>query len=163
MNYYILTQGTKSQDFSFIIKNGVVIQPDDNARNFIRQLFEITETKGTEISIENSSAKIIKHTNNYLIEVLTTNTDRLNRKISVELLLENYSQDKFTENDLGKIYFLLYDEQILVDENNWKNILNKLNIDLIKYKQKKKLKLITTITLILITLFIIIKYILKWK
>jgi hypothetical protein len=162
MNYYILTQGTKSQDFSFVVKNGQILQPDDNQREFIRNLFEITEKNGKLISSKVSQTKIIKHKNNYLIEVLTTNTDRLNRKIPVELLINSFSKNNLTNLDLNNIYIILVSEQIIVDESNWKNILFQLDNDIKKFKQTKNIKIVTGISIAFITIFLTLKFILKW-
>jgi hypothetical protein len=162
MNYYILTQGTKSQDFSFVVKNSEIIQPDDNQREFIRNLFDITEKNGKLISSKVSQTKIIKHKNNYLIEVLTTNTDRLNRKIPVELLINSFSNDNFTNSDLDKIYVILVSEQIIVDESKWKNIIFQIDNDLKKFKQINNIKIVAGISIGLVTIFLTLKFILKW-
>lgn len=162
MNYYILTQGTKSQDFSFIIKNGQVIEPDNNLRNSIHKLFEKVDNNGVKISKKNSNINIIKYQNNYLIETLTTNTDKLKRKIPVELLLENFKNDEFSKKDLVKIQTILKNETVLVDETDWENILFQLENDLKKFQQKKNIKIISGISLTIIAIFITLKYLLKW-
>ncbi len=162
MNYYILTQGTKSLDYSFMVKNGGIIEPNDKSRDFIRNLFILTEKNGKTISPKDSTTKIIKHKSNFLFEILTKNADRLNRKIPVELLIENYTQDSFTNSDLEKVYILLYNEKIEIEKNNWNSILNQLNIDLKLFQNKKNIKIVVCVSILLITLFITLKFILIW-
>lgn len=145
MNYYIVTQGTKSQDYSLVIKNSEILKTDDNERNVIHSLIQTTEERGTIISSRNSQSKITKHNNNYLIEVLTTNTDRLNRRIPVELLIESFSKNTFANKHLDDLYLILVTEEVEVDESNLKNIIFQIDSALRRYRKARYLKIATVI------------------
>ena len=158
MNYYIWSQGTKSQDFSFLNKNGQTIHSDDNERRSIHDLFRKVEVEGIEISKNNSNTKIIKYHKYFLFEVFTINTDRLERKIPVQLLIENYSKSYFSKRKLIDILTILRKETILVDEDNWKNILYQLEHDLNDFQRKKRLIIALVTIMVIIVIFTILKY-----
>ena len=153
MNYYILSQGTKSLDNSFLIFNGKIVDSVDINRSLIHKLFNETEKRGVIIRSSLKGTKIIKHKNNFLVEVLTTNTDRLNRKIPVELLLENYGIKSTNNIDLHKIYLLLQNEQIDVEVYNWIDILNQINRDLSRFNKKTNIKIILSILTLLVLFY----------
>ena len=164
MNYYILTQGTQSQDNSLIVENGKILSINDNEkRQNIIELFSVTEKKGTVISKNNSSIKITKRNNNFLIEILSDNTDKLNRRIPVELLLKNiFSSNEIDKTEFKNINILLKKEKIEIDDDKFSNILTQLEVDLKNHKRNSIIKLVVGFSFTIISVIIILKYLLKW-
>ncbi len=159
MNYYILTQGTKSDSFKLIIKNGKILESTNTEREGILKLFNSTEEKGKKINSIKSKINIIKHNKNFLIGIISTNTDRLDRKVPIDLLLENYNETSNSKNGLDEAYFLLSSNDVNVDESIWKSLIPQLNQDLQRFRKIKSIKLLIGLLLIIISTIVILKII----
>ena len=160
MQYYILTQGTKSNDCSFILNNGIPISRENTLRDLILNEFQKTDSKSKMIYNEDQQITIKKNKDDFLIELLSTNTDRLNRKIPVELLIKDYSVEIPLRIELKKMLKILKDEKIFLNERLWLDIPFLLDKS-VKNNQQKITKTIVFVLLaiaIIITLLILMKY-----
>lgn len=158
MVYYLLTQGTRSNEYSFIVNNGNVIDSRDKSRNEIIETFQTVDKKAKTINKENSEIKFKKFRDNYLIEVLTKNTDRLGRKIPVELLLVNYQNNIYIEKELSNINSILKLQNINLDEDGWLSIPLQLKecIDRNNEKRRRKYLIGASIALVFSSIIIIL-------
>lgn len=163
MLYYILTQGTKSSENSFILNNGEIVFSDDKSRDRILNEFKIFDSKSKLLYSKDQEIVIKKNRNNFLIEALTTNTDRVGRKIPVELLLKDYSTKTSLPNELLKINSLLQDENIILDQKLWLSIPSLIAQSLKKYHRNKKIKILLTVTALAIIIVLLISMLYEYK
>ncbi|MDO9552941.1 hypothetical protein [Rhodonellum sp.] len=157
MDYYIFSQGTKSSEYSLIIKNGQILSEDDTRRSCIKNLFEFTEKNGKVIKNKTFSAKILKSKNNVLIELWSINTDRVNRIVPVDLLISKSKNEKYSYLDVQNLYLLLSEENIKIDNNKLNSILSHLE----KTLNNNKLKISILIFLIVLFVIITLKYLIN--
>lgn len=158
MTYYILTQGTKSEEYSIILKNGSFLNPhkDEQEREKLKNIIYETEKRG---KIVDSKYQIIKYRSNYLFRFLTKNTDRIGRRVPVELLIINqkpFLKDANNESFL-KSYDLLEKENILVDESTWKDSLKLVSDQELSLKNRTRNFILFGIFIVIIILLILIK------
>lgn len=163
MLYYILTQGTKSSENSFILNNGEIVFSDDKSRDRILNEFKIFDSKSKLLYSKDQEIVIKKNRNNFLIEALTTNTDRVGRKIPVELLLKDYSTKTSLPNELLKINSLLQDENIILDQKLWLSIPSLIAQSLKNYHRNKKIKILLTVTALAIIIVLLISMLYEYK
>jgi hypothetical protein len=162
MNYNILTTGTKNSGFSFILENHEIINSGDeiNRRRIINKFNKIADNS-SDISQKKSKLKINKNKDNYLIKLITINKDEKGRFAPVELLLMNYEENIDSLTNLKKIHDILKNEGIILDKESWMNIPEEINNSQKLFNKKKRNRLILIITLSIITIIAITKFILN--
>lgn len=146
-----------------MVKNGTIIDTNDMQRDTILMLFEITEDKGTQLKSFISNKKIVRHKKNYLVEILSTNRDRMNRKIPIELLIENcdFSNSDISKSLISKIVNLLAAEDIKLERDDLNDILNQVSIDITRVRQVKRVKIVVGFAFALFSVLLTLKYLLK--
>ena len=153
MLYYLLTQGTKSSDYSFILENGKELLPGNKLRDLILNEFQGIDSRSKMIYNEDQTIIIRKNKDDFLIETYSSNTDRVNRKIPVELLIKDYSSKEISlKKELSNILDILKDEKIFLNEKLWFSIPFLINESVRNYHKKTR----NTILLVLLALTIII-------
>lgn len=158
MSYYILTQGTRSKNDSLIIRDGIVVSNNnENATKAILEKFVHTD-KGRKFKIYNNKkvVGIKRSSNNYLIEILSTNTDRIGRRVPVEIVLDNYNNDALLKNNLEEISIVLEREGVIIDKESLQQSINLIDDAIQKGSTGKKNKVIVFIVLIMIITAVLI-------
>ena len=158
MSYYILTQGTKSKSDSLIISDGIVVSSNnENATKTILEKFVHTD-KGRKVRIP-SNKKIVgikRSRNNYLIEILSTNTDRVGRRVPVEIVLDNYNNNALLKNNLEEIPIILEREGVIIDKESLEQSINLIDGEIQKGNSINKYKVTVFIVLIMIIIAVLI-------
>jgi hypothetical protein len=158
MNYYILTQGTKSKNDSLIIRDGIVVSNNnDSVKRTILEKFALTD-KGKMVKIPSNKKLIgIKRSgNNYLIEILSTNTDRVGRRVPVEIVLDNYNNDTFSNTNLKEIPSILEQEGVLIDKESLELSINLIDKSIPKEGNVQRNMIIVFIVLVILIITLII-------
>ena len=158
MSYYILTQGTKSKSDSLIISDGIVVSSNnEKVTKTILEKFVHTD-KGRKVRVP-SNKKIVgikRSRNNYLIEILSTNTDRVGRRVPVEIVLDNYNNDALSKNNLEEIPIILEREGVIIDKESLEQSINLIDGEIQKGNSINKYKVTVFIVLIMIIIAVLI-------